>query len=192
MKTKQILLASTNVNKIQEYKEIFLKLGYQLKSLIDYPEIEEISEPFETFEENALIKAQTISNLFQIPVIADDSGLCVDALDGAPGVHSARWTGVHRDYKFLNEKLLSEMKNQTNRNAHYNTTIVLAFPDEPHKTFVGVMPLQIATTFSKTKGFSYDEVVTYNGQFVSEMSLSEKNKISSRAKAVEKLIKNFT
>lgn len=184
----QLLLASTNAHKIKEYKSLLKPYGIVLKSLLDYPDITEIEEPYDSFEKNALIKAQTISDILNIPVISDDSGLCVDALAGAPGVKSARWSGVHRDYDNLNKKLLDIMSKETNRSAHYNTTIALVIPGEQHHIFVGIMPLTVATKLSTTKGFSYDEVVKYNDTYVSEMSLEEKNKISSRAHALNQLI----
>lgn len=183
----KILIATTNKEKIREFKGIFSETGIEVESLLDYPEIEEIPEPYDTFAENAIVKAETVSKILNVMVIADDSGLCVDALNGFPGVHSARWSGEHRDYKQQNKKLLELMENEPNRKAHYNTTIALATNDETI-VFEGIMPLTIAHDESLTEGFSYDTIVKYEDTFVSEMQPEDKNKYSSRAVAVQKVV----
>ena len=120
-----------------------------------------------------------------MPVFSDDSGVFIDALDGFPGVHSARWTGNHRDYANQNDKILDLMKNQTNRKAEYKTVIAFAHNNKI-TLFEGNMPLEVAYTESNTPGFSYDTIMTYNDTFVSEMNPVDKNKVSSRADAITK------
>lgn len=185
-----IVIASTNKDKIREFQALLPNVV--VKSLLDYPDIPDVDEPYDTFVENAKIKSETISRLLNVPVIADDSGLCVDALDGKPGVHSARWGGSHRDYISQNQKLLTLMTDVSNRNAHYNTTIALSIPGKTTVTFEGIMPLTVAYSESETPGFSYDTVVKYNDVYVSELSLEEKNLVSSRSIATNKLLNYLT
>lgn len=188
MKTK-LVFASTNEFKIKEVKEMFTGTEYEILSLLDFPEIADVDETANTLIGNAKLKAETIAKQLNYPVFADDSGFFVDALNGAPGVYSARWTGTHRDYATQNAKILDLMKNETNRNASYETVIAFK-PNQEEKTriFIGVMPLTVAKEETGVKGFSYDTIVKYKGQYVAEMTTDEKNKVSSRSKAVDKLI----
>ena len=127
MNKKEIIIATKNNNKAKEYKLLLSKEGYSVKTLRDYPSIPDIPETAETFEGNAALKAEAISKMFGIPVIADDSGLCVDALDGAPGVYSARFA-PNTDKKI--KKLLGQLKAKglTSSPAKYVTVIALAEP----------------------------------------------------------------
>ena len=186
MKTK-LVFASTNEFKIKEVKEMFKDSDYEILSLLDFPEIADVDETADTLIGNAKLKAETIAKQLNYPVFADDSGFFVDALDGAPGVHSACWTGTHRDYATQNAKILDLMENETDRKASYET--VIAFnPNQEEKTriFIGVMPLKVATSETDIAGFSYDTIVKYGDQYVAEMTSDEKNHVSSRAKAVDK------
>lgn len=186
MKTK-LIFASTNEFKIKEVNEMFKDSDYEILSLLDFPEIADVDETADTLIGNAKLKAETVAELVNLPVFADDSGFFVDALDGAPGVHSARWTGTHRDYATQNVKILDLMENETDRKASYETVIAFK-PNQEEKTriFIGVMPLKVAKEETKITGFSYDTIVKYKGKYVAEMTSEEKNKVSSRAKAVDK------
>lgn len=186
MKTK-LVFASTNEFKIKEVKEMFKDTDYEILSLLDFPEIADVDETTDTLIGNAKLKAETIAKQINYPVFADDSGFFVDALDGAPGVHSARWTGTHRDYTTQNAKILDLMENETNRNASYETVIAFVQnQEEKTRIFIGVMPIEVATSETEIAGFSYDTIVTYKGKYVAEMTAEEKNKVSSRAKAVDR------
>ncbi len=153
--------------------------GY--KSLSDTADFETAS----TLVGNATLKAVEIATQVDLPVFSDDSGVFIDALDGFPGVHSARWTGTHRDYANQNGKILDLMKNQTNRKAEYKTVVAFAHNNKIN-LFEGVMPLKVAHSESNTPGFSYDTIMKFNDTFVSEMNPVDKNKMSSRADAITK------
>lgn len=184
----KLIFASSNPEKVKEIKELFPK--FEILSLLDFPDIPDVEETGATLHENATLKAQTIAKYFnyRYPVFADDSGFFVNALDGAPGVHSARWTGQHRDYETQNQMILNLLKNETNRKAYYKTVICYAHSKGISYYFSGKMPLTVAKTESSTKGFSYDSIVTYKGQYVSEMNLADKNKVSARGQALQQLI----
>ena len=181
----KLVFASTNIDKIKEVKRKFP--DQEILSLLDFPEIEDVEETGKTLMENASLKSTTVAHLldYKFPVFSDDSGFFIDALNGAPGVHSARWTGTHRDYHTQNEKVLELMENETNRNAHYQTVISYVDTTGKETFFKGTMDLKIANKESKTPGFSYDSIVTYQGQYVSELPLDEKNSLSARGQALD-------
>ena len=180
---KQLLFASTNKDKIREVQAMLS--DHKVLSLLDFPEIQDVDETASTLVGNATLKAVEIATQVDMPVFSDDSGVFIDALDGFPGVHSARWTGNHRDYANQNEKILDLMKDQTNRKAEYKTVIAFAHNNKI-TLFEGNMPLEIAYTESKIPGFSYDTIMKFNDTFVSEMNPVDKNKVSSRANALIK------
>lgn len=180
---KQLLFASTNKDKIREVQAMLS--DYKVLSLLDFPEIQDVDETASTLVGNATLKAVEIATQVDLPVFSDDSGVFIDALDGFPGVHSARWTGTHRDYANQNDKILDLMKNQTNRKAEYKTVVAFAHNNKI-TLFEGSMPLEVAHTESNTPGFSYDTIMKFNDTFVSEMNPVDKNKVSSRADAITK------
>lgn len=180
---KQLLFASTNKDKIREVQAMLS--DYKVLSLLDFPEIQDVDETASTLVGNATLKAVEIATQVDLPVFSDDSGVFIDALDGFPGVHSARWTGTRRDYTNQNEKILDLMKNQTNRKAEYKTVIAFAHNNKI-TLFEGSMPLEVVNSESKTPGFSYDTIMKFNDTFVSEMNPVDKNKVSSRADAITK------
>lgn len=180
---KQLLFASTNKDKIREVQAMLS--DYKVLSLLDFPEIKDVDETASTLVGNATLKAVEIATQVDMPVFSDDSGVFIDALDGFPGVHSARWTGTHRDYANQNDKILDLMKNQTNRKAEYKTVVAFAHNNKI-TLFEGVMPLKVAHNESNTPGFSYDTIMKFNDTFVSEMNPVDKNKMSSRADAITK------
>lgn len=185
----KILFASHNAGKIAEIKNMLAPLGISVVSAADvtFPDVEETGS---TFAENSLLKSQTIAKELGIPCIADDSGLCVDALNGAPGVFSARYA-PNRDFDKGIDKLLSEMKNSNNksRKAHFSCVVSLAYPDGRYKLFEGRVDGRIADEkMCGDGGFGYDPVFIPDGYDCSfaQMSKEEKNKISHRGRAMQK------
>lgn len=189
MKLEEIVFASHNDGKIKEIKKLLAPYGIMVKSALDMnlPDVEETGK---TFEENSLLKSRTIAKLVNMPCLADDSGLCVDALDGAPGVYSARYA-PNRDFDKGMEKLLAEMEKSPNksRNAHFSCVISLAWPDGQYKVFAGQVDGKIAFHKMGAGGFGYDPLFVPEGftSSFAQMSQEEKNKISHRGRAVEKL-----
>lgn len=189
MKLEEIVFASHNEGKIKEIKKLLAPYGIKVKSALDMnlPDVEETGK---TFEENSLLKSRTIAKLVNMPCLADDSGLCVDALNGAPGVYSARYA-PNRDFDKGMEKLLAEMEKSPNksRNAHFSCVISLAWPDGQYKVFAGHVDGKIAFHKMGAGGFGYDPLFVPEGftSSFAQMSQEEKNKISHRGRAVEKL-----
>lgn len=194
-KSKEILIATRNSGKAKEFEEMFNQKGYTIKTLLDYPEIPDVEETGTTFEENARLKAETISKMFNSIVLADDSGLKVDALNGQPGVYSARYAGEAKSDASNNAKLLHEMYNVSddNRTAQFHCTLVLAAPNKESLVVVGELEGKIGTIPRGENGFGYDPLF-YVPEFdktVAELTSEEKNKISHRGKAIEKLTIDF-
>lgn len=189
MKLEEIVFASHNEGKIKEIKKLLAPYGIKVKSALDMnlPDVEETGK---TFEENSLLKSRTIAKLVNMPCLADDSGLCVDALNGSPGVYSARYA-PNRDFDKGMEKLLAEMEKSPNksRNAHFSCVISLAWPDGQYKVFAGQVDGKIAFHKMGAGGFGYDPLFVPEGftSSFAQMSQEEKNKISHRGRAVEKL-----
>jgi XTP/dITP diphosphohydrolase len=188
-----IVLATRNKKKVEEIKRITSDLPITILSLDDYPNCPEVVEDKETFEGNAVKKAVEICDCTGQPALADDSGLEVDALGGAPGVYSARYangTGGVNDIKNY-EKLLSELKNVSDqrRGAQFVCYMALAFPDGTVKTFFGYVKGRIGREPRGTTGFGYDPIFIPEGYEITfaEMSGKEKDRLSHRGKALEKL-----
>ncbi len=188
MKFKEIVFASHNRGKIAEVKQILAPLNISVKSAedIDLPDVEETGT---TFTENSLLKSQTIAKITQMPCLADDSGLCVDALDGAPGVYSARYA-PNRDFDKGMDKLLKAMTESPNKSraAHFSCVLSLSFPDGSYELFEGRVDGHISEHKSGTKGFGFDPLFVPDGYDCSfaEMADDEKNKISHRGRAMQK------
>lgn len=189
MKLEEIVFASHNEGKIKEIKKLLAPYGIKVKSALDM-DLPDVEETGKTFEENSLLKSRTIAKLVNMPCLADDSGLCVDALNGAPGVYSARYA-PNRDFDKGMEKLLAEMEKSPNksRNAHFSCVISLAWPDGQYKVFAGQVDGKIAFHKMGAGGFGYDPLFVPEGftSSFAQMSQEEKNKISHRGRAVEKL-----
>ena len=188
----KLLLATKNKNKIEEIKKICMTMGSacQLYTLEDFPECEDVEEDGETFEENAVKKAVQTAQATGMPTIADDSGLEVDSLGGAPGVYSARYSGKSADDRANLEKLLDEMKDipPEKRTARFICCIALAIEDDV-KTFFGFVEGSIGTESRGESGFGYDPVFYPRGydRTFAEMSDDEKNSMSHRAMALAEL-----
>lgn len=186
---KRIIVATKNKGKMKEIREILSDLEYEILSLEDIGLDVDVVEDGNTFQENATKKAVEIMKICNEITLADDSGLSVDALNGAPGIYSARYSGEHGDDLQNNLLLLENMKNQKNRNAKFICSIALAFPDGKIINVDGEFYGQIDYEMKGQGGFGYD-VLFYLPEYdktSAEISAEEKNKISHRFKALNKL-----
>ncbi len=186
----QLVIASNNEGKIREIRE--LVEGIELLSLKDIGFTDEIAEPFHSFEENALAKASAIYEFCGKNVFADDSGLCVNSLHGAPGVDSAHYSGTRDDEQNL-QKVLHELKGSADRSAFYKAVICLLWDGEVYY-FEGVCEGRIIEEKRGEGGFGYDPVFIPDGYDMTfgELPLSIKNQISHRGKAVKNMVKFLT
>lgn len=186
---KKIALASGNKNKIREITEMLSPLGYEIVSQHDVGADFEIEETGKTFEENAGIKARALYEFCKTAVIADDSGLEVDFLDGAPGVYSHRYAGENADDKDRYNKLLNEMKDvpDEKRGAQFVCAICYIDEDGNEHYVRGVCRGKIGYEPIGENGFGYDPVFMYGDKSLAQLSPEEKNKISHRAKALDEL-----
>ena len=190
MEEKVIVVASTNAGKIREFKEMLEPEGYTVKSLADYPDIGEIEENGTTFEENAIIKAKAVTDRYGIMAISDDSGLSIDAFDGGPGIHSARFLGHDTSYDYKNRVILERLAGNDNRNCHYTCAIAVTRPGKEPVVFSEICACTIADEPRGTNGFGYDPIFIPDGlnEPVSTLKDEEKNAISHRGIAFNKLI----
>ena len=190
----KVVIATHNRDKMQEIQDTISILGWTVISLYDFPEIEEIEENGKTLEENALIKAREVFNKTGLAVISDDTGLEVDALDGAPGVYSARYAGENCSYSDNVDKLLNDMTKvpMPNRGAKFKT--VMVFKDQNKELIVeGIVKGKITRESTGDDGFGYDPIfcVSDYDKTFAEMTMSEKNKISHRGNAINNLINSI-
>lgn len=188
----KIFIATGNKNKIQEIKDIFKDYKeIEFLSKNDGIEIPEVVEDGKTFEENSYKKAYQISKFLNMTTIADDSGLCVEALNGEPGIFSARYSESGKD-EDNNQKLLENMKNEKNRKAKFVCVITIVKENGEYFSFRGELEGEIAKNLSGTSGFGYDPLFYVKEYDTTLANLSDiKNKISHRAKALEKLKKEL-
>ena len=186
---KTIVLASRNKDKITELRSTLAPLGITLKSTYDFPELEEVIEDKATLEGNALKKARYVFEETGLPALSDDTGLEVDALDGRPGVYSARYAGQSSSYQDNVDKLLDELSavDPQNRGAQFRTVAAFITKDDEY-TFEGICRGQILTEERGDKGFGYDPVFCPDGfeQTFAELDAETKNEISHRGKAIQK------
>lgn len=182
----KIILATNNAHKVDEIRAIFT--GHELLSLKEAGIECDAEETGSTFEENALIKARAVCALAGLPALADDSGLCVDALDGAPGVWSARYAALNGEDD-NNALLLKRMENvpEQERGARFEAVAALVFPDGREYTAGGRVEGRITTAPRGKLGFGYDPLFAVDGITMAEMSAEEKNLISHRKRALEAL-----
>ena len=188
---KTIVLASRNQGKIREIQSMFADLGISLFSLNDYPAIPEIVEDGKSFLENALKKGRAVAEATGETVLADDSGLEVEALGGAPGIYSARYAGTDADDLQNNRKLLDDLKGvpAANRGATFRCVLVLYPPDGRYEAFEGRWEGRIAEAPVGKGGFGYDPLffLPGEGMTVAQLSPEVKNRVSHRAQAFAKL-----
>jgi XTP/dITP diphosphohydrolase len=185
----EIVLASRNPNKIHELRELLSLPDLRVLSTADFPELEEVDEDALTLEGNALKKAHYVAMVTGLPSLADDTGLEVSALNGAPGVYSARYAGEQASYDDNVEKLLSEMEDIEQRKAQFRT--VVAFVDaDKHWMFEGVCRGHISRYRKGVKGFGYDPIFVPDGfeQSFAEMGSKQKNSISHRGLAMKEAV----
>ena len=185
---QQLVFATNNAHKLEE---VAGKLNGRIKllSLNDIGCYDDIPETGSTFNENASLKSHYIFNKYRLNCFGDDSGLEIDALNGEPGVYSARYAGEHGNHAANIEKVLKNMQSATNRKARFRTVISLIWESREH-LFEGTIEGTIRHEISGGGGFGYDPIFQPDGYNVTfaEMTLAEKNVISHRAKAVEKML----
>ncbi len=185
----KLVLASRNKHKIGEMRELLLPLGIEVMSALDFPELQEVEEDQPTLDGNALKKARYVHEVTGLPSLSDDTGLEVDALNGAPGVFSARYAGENVTYQDNVSKLLSELEGKENRNAQFRT--VMAFIDgEIEHTFEGTVPGVITNQQKGLGGFGYDPIFLPEGfdKTFAELDPEDKNAISHRGRAIQKFV----
>jgi len=187
----KIVFASNNENKIKEIQQL-LPENIQIVSLKAIDCHEEIPETADSIEGNAILKANYVTERYGYDCFADDTGLEVQALDGAPGVYSARYAGEQKNADDNMSKLLQALSKKDNRKAQFKTVIALNMKGEQH-LFTGIASGEITTSKSGNKGFGYDPIFKPEGfeETFAELSLETKNKISHRALATQKLLQFF-
>ncbi|HAH92964.1 RdgB/HAM1 family non-canonical purine NTP pyrophosphatase [Dielma fastidiosa] len=186
---KEILIATSNLHKVEEFKKMLEPLGYTIKSCLDLDEPVEIDETGTTFEENSLIKARTLHEMFHTAVMADDSGLAVDAMDGAPGVYSARFMGHDTSYTVKNNAIIEAVKGKP-RGAQFVCAIAYVEEDGSEHVFKGVVEGEIAATIIGEHGFGYDPIFYYPpyGTTLANVSDEMKNAVSHRGRALKQCV----
>ena len=188
---KKLVLASSNPGKLREFEALLAPLGTEIVSQSSLG-IADAEEPHGTFVENALAKARHASRRTQLPALADDSGICVGALDGEPGVHSARFAGEPRSDTRNNEKLLQLLADKDNRRAHYYCVIVLMRHAEDPEPIIaeGSWAGEIIAEPRGANGFGYDPYFFLRdlGKTAAELDPEQKNIVSHRGKALRRLL----
>lgn len=188
----QWTMATGNANKVREIRQMLEDTDIKVLSLKDAGLDIDIEENGATFEENAVIKAETICALTKTPVLADDSGLEIDALDGAPGIHSARFLGEDTSYAIKNAVILKQMEGvaEPKRTARFVCAVALACPNRETMVFRGTFEGRIAYESKGENGFGYDPIfyVPEKGCTSAELSAEEKNAMSHRGKAMEQAV----
>ncbi len=185
----KLIIATGNQNKVREMREILT--GHEVLSQAEAGILCDVEETGTTFEENAVLKASQICRLCNLPTIADDSGIVVDALGGAPGIYSARYAGEHATDEDRNKKLLDALKNvpDAQRTGRFVCAIAIVFPDGETHTFRGECEGLIARAPKGGHGFGYDPLFYYPpfGCTLGEADPAQKNKVSHRYRALQKL-----
>lgn len=183
-----VVIATNNKNKVYEFKSLFGNDSIEFKTLSEIGYNEEIIEDGKTFKENAIIKAKKVSNDLGCIAISDDSGLMVDALNGAPGIYSARYAGTHNDGD-NNRLLIKNLNGIENRSARYVCAICIYYPDGKYLVTEGTVEGIIIDTPKGENGFGYDPYfyIEEFGKTFAEVPLDMKNTISHRARAIRKM-----
>ncbi len=190
MKRKTVVIATRNTGKLKEFKSILAATYDEILSLSDFKDIPEIEETGNSFRENAYIKAKTVSDFLNTDAIGDDSGLVVKSIGGAPGIYSARYAGQGASDDENNEKLLCELKGKDDRSAKFVCCIAFVQRNGVRKFFEGECSGEILSEKRGSGGFGYDPVfyLPEYSKTMAELSASEKNRISHRARASEKFL----
>ncbi|OHY74279.1 XTP/dITP diphosphatase [Priestia aryabhattai] len=188
---REIIIATKNAGKVKDFETLFSPKGFQVKSLLDFPEMEDVEETGVTFAENVTLKAEAISSALNKPVIADDSGLAVDALNGEPGVYSARYAGENKDDNANIEKVLQKLNDVPfeKRTARFHCALAIAVPGKRTEIVEGTCEGHILEEKRGENGFGYDPIFFVEKWRCSmaELSKEQKNQISHRANALKKL-----
>ena len=181
-----LILATTNKNKVKEFQEILKDFPIEIRSLADFGPLPEAIEDGETFDDNAYKKAIHTAKILGFPAIADDSGLVVEALNGAPGVYSARYAGEKATDKENVDKLLQDMQGIKNRRAAFQCVLSIAVPSGPALTYEGRCEGVLLEERRGETGFGYDPIFYFEdlGKTFAECTMEEKNKVSHRGKAL--------
>ena len=188
-----LVIATSNPGKVAEMRDLLTGFPIQLKSLTDFGPIPAVEEDGKTFDENAYKKASFTAKILGIPALADDSGLVVEALDGAPGVLSARYAGENATDERRVAKLLKEMQGKTNRKAAFECVLSIAVPSGPALTYEARCEGLIAEQPAGRGGFGYDPIFFYPPlkKTFGQMTISEKSHVSHRGKALNELKQEF-
>ena len=189
MRMRPLILATRNQGKIDEFQELFAGSGVEIKSIKDFGPIPPVVEDGETFEENAYKKAFHTARMLGFPALADDSGLSVEALGGAPGVKSARYAGEEATKEDNNRKLLEAMRDISNRKAAFECVLAIAVPRGPALIYEARCEGEITAELQGEEGFGYDPLFYYPPlkKTFAQMSRAEKNRVSHRGKAMAEL-----
>jgi len=193
MKKKVLVLATRNKGKKREFELLFNGLPVEIKGVSEFQNIPEFEEEGSTFEEIAINKAKFVSKALDLPAIADDSGLTVEALNGAPGIFSARYAEKSATNDQNNRKLLEKMAGKENRNAIFVCSIAISKPTGQILTYTGRCSGIILQEPAGTNGFGYDPFFYYSllGKTFAQLSVEEKNRVSHRGQAMRKLKNDF-
>lgn len=192
-KDRILVIATRNLGKTAEIRDMLADFPVTVKNLDDFGPIPEVIEDGDTFDENAYKKASFTARVLGFPALSDDSGLVVDALGGAPGVHSARWAGPNASDAQRCSKLLDELENQSNRSAAFECVISIAVPAGPALTYEGRCEGTIAHSPVGNNGFGYDPVFFYPPleKTFAQLTMAEKSRVSHRGKALQQCRKEF-
>jgi len=184
-----LVIASHNPGKVREMQALLEPLGAQVQSAADLG-LPEPPETGKSFAANAELKARAAADASQMPALADDSGIVVDALDGSPGIHSARWAGADKDFGSAMARVWKELGGSENRRAHFTSALALGWPDGHLETFEGHVHGDIVWPPRGGKGFGYDPIFRPDGYELTfgEMENAVKYQISHRSRAFEKLV----
>jgi len=192
--TKKIVLASNNQGKLKEFRQILAPLAISLHAQAEF-DVPEAEEPFHTFIENALTKARDASRLTGLPALADDSGICVNALNGAPGVLSARFAGEPKSDQRNNQKLVEALASHSDKSAYYYCVLVFVrSADDPQPVIAdGVWKGEIIDQPRGENGFGYDPhfLIPALQKTVAELDATEKNQLSHRGQALRVLFEKL-
>lgn len=190
---KEVLIATNNLGKKKDFEALFHPLGIQVLTLQDLDEAIDVEETGKTFEENAILKAETVANLLNKTVIADDSGLEIDALNGAPGVYSARYAGENSSDEANIDKALQALEGvpKSERTGRFRCVLAVAGPSLETVVFSGTCEGMITSERKGNHGFGYDPIffVPDENKTMAELSAEQKSEISHRGAALKKLQK---
>lgn len=186
----RLVVASKNPDKVSEIEDILAGTGLAGEIVRDL-DWEDVEETGDTLEANALLKARAVVEATGLPVLADDTGLEVAALDGKPGVHTARFAGESARYEDNVVKLIEEMEGRSDRAARFRTVVALTFPDGVEVVAEGSLDGVIAEHPRGDRGFGYDPVFAVDGRTLAEMTLAEKHALSHRARAIRALAESM-